>query len=149
MDPRYQSKARAKLPEEDVFVTVSLRVSRAMRDDMEAQARWRGVSRSEYMRELLDAGMARTARAMARDAHAERLRAPQSAVVPPRGGAGPGIAGSGPQNGSHGLREGRKACENQREENHGREDHGPRRGGARGTVRERPFPGEARRYDRH
>lgn len=65
MDPRYRSKARAKLPEEDVFVTVSLRVSRAMRDDMEAQARWRGVSRSEYMRELLDAGMAQTARAMA------------------------------------------------------------------------------------
>lgn len=104
MDPRYQSKARAKLPEEDVFVTVSLRVSRAMRDDMEAQARWRGVSRSEYMRELLDAGMARTAREMAREAHAERLRAPQRAYVPPRGGADRGIDDSGPQNGPHGLR---------------------------------------------
>lgn len=104
MDPRYQSKARAKLPDEDVFVTVSLRVSRAMRDDMEAQARWRGVSRSEYMRELLDAGMAQTARAMASEAHAERLRAPQRAYVPPRGGTDHGIEGSGPQNGPRGFR---------------------------------------------
>lgn len=104
MDPRYQSKARAKLPEEDVFVTVSLRVSRAMRDDMEAQAKWRGVSRSEYMRELLDAGMAQTARAMARDAHAERLGTPQRAYVPPRGGTDHGIEGPGPQNGPRGLR---------------------------------------------
>lgn len=104
MDPRYQSKARAKLPEEDVFVTVSLRVSRAMRDDMEAQAKWRGVSRSEYMRELLDAGMAQTARAMARDAHAERLGTPQRAYVPPRGGTDYGIEGPGPQNGPRGLR---------------------------------------------
>lgn len=56
---------------------------------------------------------------------------------------------TGPQNGSHGLRESRRICENQREENHGREDQGPRRGGARGPAGERPFPSEARRYDRH
>lgn len=104
MDQRYQSKARAKLPEEDVFVTVSLRMSRAMRDDMEAQAKWKGVSRSEYMRELLDAGMAQTALEMAREAHAERLRAPQRAYVPPRGSADRGTDDSGPQNGPRGFR---------------------------------------------
>lgn len=104
MDPRYQSRARAKLPEEDVFVTVSLRVSRAMRDDMEAQAKWKGVSRSEYMRELLDAGMAQTALEMTREAHAERLRAPKRAYVPPRGGTDHGIGGSGPQSGPRGFR---------------------------------------------
>lgn len=81
MDPRYQSKARARLPEEDVFVTVSLRVSRAMRDDLEAQARWSGLSRSEYMRSLLATGMADTARKMAHTAH-ERPQEPQDDSVP-------------------------------------------------------------------
>lgn len=101
MDPRYQSKARAKLPEEDVFVTVSLRMSRAMRDDMAAQAKWKGVSRSEYMRGLLDDGMGRTAREMALEVRMGRLRAPQRVDVP-SGVVESGCVDPGLQNGSYG-----------------------------------------------